>query len=288
MSDPAKAVDSGLNSFARNVFSQSGEDGILEEILERLPRRDHWAAEFGAWDGKYCSNTFNLVKNHGYSAVLIEGDGERFKTLQAHCREYPQCLPVRAMVGFGVEDNLDVLLRNTPIPNEFDLLSIDIDGNDYHVWDACRTYRPKVVIIEFNPTIPTAVDFVQPRDPATNQGGSLRALNRLAKSKLYELVATTKLNAIFVDQTYFKHFSLADNSPEALRADESAVTYIFNGYDGTVFVRGHGKMGWHGLPYDESRLQQLPRWLRQYPNHYAPWKRQFAKLYRSLRKRGIL
>jgi len=277
-----------LNAFARNVHSQSGEDGILERALELLPTRDQWAVEFGAWDGKYFSNTFHLVKSRDYQAVLIECDARRFKALEAHCREYPRCLPLRALVGFGAEDNLDVVLGGTPLPNDFDLLSIDIDGNDYHVWEACRAHRPKVVIIEYNPTIPTAVDFVQPRDPAVNQGTSLRALARLGKSKGYELIATTRLNAVFVDQRYFPAYGIADNSPEALRADESAVTYLFNGYDGTVFVRGYGKMGWHGLPYHESRLQQLPRWLRQYPKHYSRWKRPLAKLYRSLRKRRLL
>jgi len=275
-------------AFERNVASQSGEDGILEKVLELFPERNRWCVEFGAWDGRQYSNTFNLLKHHGYSAVLVEADRTRFEELQRHCQDFPKCIPIHALVGFGEWNNLDVLLRGVPIPDDFDLLSIDIDGNDYHVWAAIRRFRPKAVIVEFNPTIPTAVDFVQPPDAKLNQGASLKALNRLAQSKEYELVATTRMNAIFVDRKYFPLFKIADNSPEALRSDESGVTHIFSGYDGTVFIRGAGQLAWHRLPYRESRMQLLPQWLREYPGNYPAWKRVLAKLYRSLVKRGIL
>jgi hypothetical protein len=277
-----------LNAFARDVTSQSGEDGILEKILETIPEPTGWCVEFGAWDGRHRSNTCHLVEASGYAAVLIEGNADRFRELQQHCARFPKAVPLHAMVGYEAGDGLDALLAGTAIPEEFDVLSIDIDGNDYHVWDATRRYRPRVVVIEFNPTIPTPVDFVQARDTAVNQGCSLKALDRLARSKGYCLVATTKLNALFVQERYFPAFGIADNSIEALRVDDSAVTYLFNGYDGTVFVRGLGELGWHRLPYRESRLQQLPRWLRQYPDHYPRWKRTIARLYRSLRKRGVL
>ncbi len=289
MTQPAQPKpDRWLNAFARDVNSQAGEDGILEKILEMLPDRTQWCVEFGAWDGRHRSNTHNLVENHGYAAVLIEANQERFEDLMRHCKQFTRAVPIRAFVGFNEADGLDAILAGTEIPLNFDVLSIDIDGNDYHVWDAVRRYRPKVVVIEFNPTIPTAVDFVQAREPGLSQGSSLKALDRLARSKGYALVATTRLNAIFVEAGFFGLFGIADNSVERMRVDESAVTYIFNGYDGTVFVRGFGDLGWHRLPYRESRLQQLPRWLRQYPDHYPRWKRTIARVYRSLRKRGIL
>lgn len=93
------------------------------------------------------------------------------------------------------------------------------------------------------------------------------------------MVAVTKTNAIF---------GIADNSIEKMRPDESAVTYIFSGYDGTVFIRGYGKLAWHGIPYRESKLQQIPKWFRQYPKNYSDFKKTTAKLYRSLVKRNIL
>jgi hypothetical protein len=127
------------------------------------------------------------------------------------------------------------------------------------------------------------------------------SVDKLARSKAYELVAVTQTNAIFVDSQYFALCNISDNSLEKMRPDESKVTYIFNGFDGTVFIRGSGKLAWHGIPYRESKLQQVPRWLRQYPKNYKVprWLRQYpknynrfkksvAKLYRSLVKRNIL
>lgn len=66
----------------RNVYSQTGEDRVVEKILETLPQTDKWCVEFGAWDGLYLSNTRNLIETKGYSAVLIEADKNKFRDLQ--------------------------------------------------------------------------------------------------------------------------------------------------------------------------------------------------------------
>jgi hypothetical protein len=191
-------------------------------------------------------------------------------------------------VGFEKTNSLDTLLEPTGIPARFDLLSIDIDGNDYHVWQAVQNYTPKVVVIEYNPTIPNKVEFIQKPDMRLNQGCSLLSVDNLARAKGYELVAVTQTNAIFVDLRYFPLFHIEDNHLEQMRPAESAVTYIFNGFDGTVFIRGSGRLAWHGIPYREAKLQQVPRWLRQYPKNYSRFKKKVAKLYRSLVKRNIL
>ena len=277
-----------LNDCAQNVNSQYGEDGILEKALEVIGSNDKCCVEFGAWDGKYYSNTYNLLHNLGYTGILIEGDESRYQDLLKEADKNTNIRPVCAYVGFTPEDNLDTLLEKHNIPLDYDLLSIDIDGNDYHVWETTTRYRPKLVIIEYNPTIANDVSFVQEKNMAISQGSSIRALAELAKKKDYELISTTLLNAIFVDNKYFPLFEVNDNRVETLRTDNTYVTYIFNGYDGTVFVRGYGKMGWHHLPYVEKRMQLLPRWLRQFPGYYGPVKKQVAKAYRSLKKRGMI
>jgi len=277
-----------LNKFAKDITSQYGEDGIIEKVLEVIGDNNKWCVEFGVWDGKHYSNTFNLIKNKDYSAVLIEGDARKFRDLLKTYEGNRKVIPINVFVGFEKEDGLDALLKTTGIPIDFDLLSIDIDGNDYHVWEAVQCYRPKIAVIEHNPTIPSVVEFVQARDMRISQGSSLLSIDKLAKLKGYELVATTRTNAIFVDSKYFGLFGIKDNSPEVMRTDESGITYIFNGYDGTVFIRGRGKLGWHGISYKESRMQQLPKWLREYPDNYGRLKRIFAKLYRKLHKKNIV
>jgi hypothetical protein len=275
-----------LHEYACNVHSQKGEDGIIAKILEVLGTDKGWCVEFGAWDGEHLSNTYNLIANRSFSAVLIEGSESRFTELQHRFRDNPRVVPLNAFVGFTASDGLDALLAATGIPLEFDVLSIDIDGNDYHAWKAVDRYRPKLVVIEFNPTIPSAVEFVQPADLAVNQGASMLSMSLLAKQKGYELVAATDYNCFFVAKEYFGLFGIEDNSVQAIRPDEKLVTYIFNGFDGTVFIRGYGKVEWHGLPYDESRLQHVPRLFRRFPDTYGPVMKQLAKHYRSLKKIG--
>jgi hypothetical protein len=95
--------------------------------------------------------------------VLLEADPIRFAELQRRYRENDRVYCINELVTFEGERCLDSLLMNTPLPEDFDLLSIDVDGNDYWLWEGLRSYAPKVVIIEFNPTIPNSVIFIQVR-----------------------------------------------------------------------------------------------------------------------------
>lgn len=273
-----------LSEFAKNITSQYGENGIIEKVLDVINDSNNWCVEFGSGDGKKLSNTYNLICEKGYTAVLIEGDSTKFKGLVKTFEGNKNVITINAFVGFEKENNLDVLLKTTEIPVDFDLLSIDIDGNDYHVWEAVRGYKPKVVVIEFNPTISKRIEFVQPRDEKVTQGSSILSITKLAKSKGYELVSTTKTNAIFVDSKYFNLFGIKDNSMEVMVTDDSLVTYIFCGYDGTVFIRGYGKLPWQNISYSESRMQQLPKLLRKPIGDQSKLRKRFLRLYRNLRE----
>jgi len=192
-----------LLRYIRKVNSQNGEDGIIEKILEIIPQKSNWCVEFGAWDGIHLSNVHNLIENKGFLAVLIESDKHKFRKLQANCSQYSNVFAINKLVGFTPIDNLDNILENTSIPRNFDVLSIDIDGNDFHVWKAISNYQPKLVVIEFNPTIPTSIDFVQSAEHSVKQGSSLLALVKLGKEKGYELVCVLKYNAFFIRKEYY-------------------------------------------------------------------------------------
>ena len=267
-----------------NVFSQAGEDGVIEKVLELIPDRDQWCVEFGAWDGTLYSNTRNLFANKNYSAILIESDAEKFKDLQRNCAQYPAVISVNEFVGFGDRDSLDTILEVTPIPHQFDFLSIDIDGNDYHVWKAFKKYQPKVVCIEFNPTVPTEVSFVQAADATVNQGCSLLALTELGREKGYELVSVLPYNAIFVSSEYFPVFEINDNSPTLLRKHTQAITYMFSGYDGRLILRGYRRNDWHGIEIREDAIQILPKFLRKYPLNYNGFEKFLFNLFYKKRK----
>lgn len=268
-----------LLDYATNVYSQYGEDGILAKILDLLPLKDRWSVEFGAWNGEHLSNTCNLVQRSAYSAVFIESDRNRYADLVQRFAANQNVIPVNTFVGFNAHDSLDSILSDKPIPRDFDVLSIDIDGNDYHVWNAVSAYTPKIVCIEFNQTIPTEVEFVQPADPKLNQGASLLSLVRLGKQKRYDLICVTHNNAIFVKSVFFPLFGIADNDPRALREDLSAVTYLFSGYDGTLFIRGREFLGHHGSIRIRKRLRQLPKCFRTYPPNFGMLTRWSYKVY---------
>jgi len=185
-----------LLEYRDNKYSQFGEDGIIEEICCRLGIKEGWFVEFGAWDGKHLSNTYNLLANKGWQGVLIECDPEKYKALLQTKKAYLDRLhTLCAKVGFEGETRLDSLLAKTPIPQEFELLSIDIDSYDWQVWNALEKYKPRIVIIESNSTIPPGI--IQIHKPPESCGASFTALVSLGQSKGYQLVCHTG-NCFFV------------------------------------------------------------------------------------------
>ena len=233
-----------LNTFAANVTSQTGEDGILEKLFETIGAGSKWCVEFGAWDGRKFSNTSTLIADKDWSGVLIEGSAKKYPDLLATYAGNNRAICLNAIVRPEVGDgSLDSHLATTPIPKLFDLLSIDIDGNDYYVWQSTEIYRPRVVVIEFNPSIPNDVIFVQDRDLMVNQGCSLLALIGLGKAKGYELACVTNLNAIFLDAKEFPQLRIYDNSIDSMAFPACDAKY-FDGYDGTLFHVGMNKLHW--------------------------------------------
>jgi hypothetical protein len=239
----------------------------IDFLLAKFPTRDRWCVEFGAGGDPHGSTTDRLIGGQNYSAVLIEGIARDCEVLRRHYAGRSQVTVFEKFVSFNPrsEDRLDGLLSRTPIPVDFDFLSVDIDGNDYHVWDAVKQYRPKLVMVEFNPTMPPELDFVQPADLSLNIGNSLAAIVRLAKSKGYELTAVLGVNAFFVCAEFFPLMGVADNAIMALWTKRDCVTHLFSGYDGRLHLAGAKRLPWQfGIPMDEARLQVLPRFLQKY------------------------
>lgn len=254
-----------LLSSRHNVTSEHGEDGIIDQIITVIGEESRWCVDLGALNGTHGSNVWHLIKEQGWSGVLIEADRTYFEKLQQEYAGIDRAHCVNAFVSFEGADALDALLARTPLPREFDLFSLDIDGNEYHLWESLSAYRPRVMVVEFNPSIPNDVSFIQSRDMNVFQGSSLRALIELGKRKGYELVATNEVNAFFVLQELFPKFGIADNSIDALHTDHQYETKLFQLYDGTLKIAGYTKLMWHNLPLDEKKLQVLPRWKRVYP-----------------------
>jgi hypothetical protein len=201
--------------FRANITSQNGEDGIIREILDRLNILEGWCVEFGAWDGKHLSNTWNLWHNLGWSAVLIEGESQRAKNLQVSTSEFSNVFCLCSYVSHVGKNKLNNILKSTNIPYDFDILSIDVDGDDWHIWNAFTEYQPKVVICEFSMWFPAHVSVVS--EPGNeNLACSALSLLELGISKGYELVCCNNVNAIFVRSDLVKKLNLEGTSKERL------------------------------------------------------------------------
>jgi hypothetical protein len=226
--------------------------------------------EFGAWDGILLSNTYNLINKKSYKGVLIEGDKNKYKTL---CKNIPQkeVIKICEFVTFDGDSTLDKILNKTKIPKNFDFLSIDIDGCDYYILESLNQFKPKIICIEFNPTIPNEVEFVQIKDFKVKQGSSPKSLTKLASQKGYSLVAVTHCNLIFVRKE-LKDFVIGSREYNLndLRDDNECKTYLFVGMDATILSNKKNlPFPWHEINTELITFQKLPKILRKYRSDYG-------------------
>lgn len=186
-----------LRPFERQVYSQNGEDGIIEEIFNRIGTGSRFAVEFGVEDGKECL-TRHLRDDKGWDVLQMDGGDDNPPSIK---REYITA------------ENINDLLAKYQVPHDLDLLCIDIDSNDFWVWKALDdAYKPRLLIVEYNASVPpneaktVAYDPELTWDGTTYFGASLLALYWLAKTKGYDLVYCNDsgVNAFFVraDLTY--------------------------------------------------------------------------------------
>jgi len=269
----------GLEEYAFSITSQFGEDGIINEIFKRIPLFDqnHWCVEFGAWDGKLMSNTWNLLQHKNWNGVLIEGSKNKFGELKHNYRKNAQVHLLNRMIDFEGKNSLDAVLAETPLPADFDLLSMDIDGNDYHVWNSMKKFKPKVVVIEFHCDISNHIEFVQPADMSRQQGSSLLSMIKLGKKKGYELICTTKGNAFFVRREFFDLFGIDDNSIDVIHKRGIHISpSVFSLYDGTI-VMTHDLRFSQPLKLTQESLQIFPRSLQFNDENSSSRAKKFVK-----------
>ena len=271
-----------LIKYKKNIYSQHGEDGIIEEILRRLDNHtDKQYCEFGALDGLHLSNTCNLLKKNQCKALLIEPNKDKFQEL---CKNFPQekITKINSFVEIDGNKSLDNFLEKNNFNKNFDFLSIDIDSYDYYIFESLKNFNPKVVCIEYNPTIPNEVSFVQ-KKKQTNHGSSAKALIDMASKKNYFVVCATKSNLFFIHSD-FKKYVIGDKTYKIndLIDDTDIKNYIFYGYDGSIFTSKEVKLPWHNFLVKD--LNVLKGFLRKYPRNYNYIEKLIFKVYRKIKK----
>ena len=280
-----------FHKFKKNIYSQNGEDGIIEEILSRLDDKlDKTCCELGAWNGIHLSNCYNLIKNKNYSALLIEADKKKYKEL---CKNIPdnKIIKLNKFVHFEGSNSLDSLLEENNFNINFDFLSIDVDGCDYYLFKSLTKYKPKLICIEYNSTIPNDIEFIQKKNFNIAQGCSALSLVNLAKKKDYSLIASTNSNLFFIFNEFKENIfgsgqitvTFPDGRVEhditlnSLIDDNCAKNYIFYGYDGRVLTTKKVRLPWHKLDIKEIKI--LPNSLLKFPDNYNFLQKIYFKLY---------
>jgi hypothetical protein len=229
LGDPKYKDLKKLNWYEFKVSSQNGEDGIIAEIFRRIGTTNRYFVDFGSSDG--AENNTALLVRQGWSGLWIDGDEASIAKAKTVFRPEVDAGRLTALNAFITAENIEDLFRQGGVPDEFDLLSIDIDRNDYHVWEKITHYRPRVVIVEYNGGIPPTMSWKIPYDPkafgfnsfGNGNGASVKALEELGAAKGYRLVGCnlTGVNAFFVrDDLIGDHFAApytAENHYEPFR-----------------------------------------------------------------------
>lgn len=223
-----------INEFERRITSQNGEDGIIAEIFRRIGTTNRYFVEFGVGDGHEC-NTAQLAL-FGWSGLMLEGDPADAASL---ARRYASLGALHVAQVFITAENIAGIFGSHGVPKEFDILSIDVDGNDYWIWRALSGYRPRVVVIEYNSAYPPPRRWVMRYDPehrwdkTTYYGASISSFEALGKDLGYCLLGTdvTGVNAFFVRRDLLR--------ASGFRALDAAAAYHAPAYYGIHHAIGH-------------------------------------------------
>ncbi len=196
-----------LQEYEFRVFSQWGEDGIIQFLIRNIPIQNTVFVEFGVQDYKE-SNTRFLLQHNNWTGLVIEANREDIEVIRKDPIYFRHSLV--AVHAFVDTENINTILSRNGVTGDIGLLSIDIDGNDYWVWQAITCVQPRIVICEYDNLLGCTRAVVSPYDKAFEKtrahysflygGASLPALCLLAEKKAYSLVGSNSAgnNAFFV------------------------------------------------------------------------------------------
>jgi len=197
-SDPLR-----LDRFGYRCYSQHDEDGIIQEIIRRQGKGPMTFVEFGVGDGLE-NNTLLLLKQ-GWRGLWIDASPENASAIRSRFETQIKTGQLSFLERMITRENINGLI-DTHFSGEIGLLSIDIDGNDYYVWEAIEVVAPQIVVIEYNAKYPPPIKWSISYNPdhvwdySDYQGASLAALAELGNKKKYQLVGcnVNGTNAFFV------------------------------------------------------------------------------------------
>lgn len=221
----------GLQDAEFHVFSQFGEDGIIQYLIRRIPQIIPVFIEFGV-ESYAEANTRFLLRHNNWKGLIIDGSRENMEIVRTSDLYWRHDL--MALDAFITRENINQLFRENGFSGEIGLLSIDIDGNDYWIWEEISEVSPAIVVAEYNSyfgpdraiSIPYQSDFYRTKSHFSNLyfGASLAALHHLATKKGYALLGCNKAgnNAFFVRSDSMSLVGLPGLSPQEAFVENKA------------------------------------------------------------------
>ncbi len=203
-----QSIDSDyINDYEFKVSSQWGEDGIIQYLINNINIKNTTFVEFGV--EKYTeSNTRFLLQNNNWNGLVLDGSSENISYIKNDPIYWKHSL--KAEHAFLTVENINQIISSNGISGDIGLLSIDVDGNDYWLWEAINCISPNIVVVEFNSlfgkkekvSVPYKSNFVWTNEHFSNLywGASLAAMEYLGEKKGYSLVGINSVssNAFFV------------------------------------------------------------------------------------------
>jgi hypothetical protein len=198
---------SSLSELEFKIFSQWGDDGIIQWLINNIQISHNFFIEFGVEDYTESTTRF-LLMNNNWSGLIMDGSKTNIKKIKS--KEYYWKYDLMAINAFITRENINIIIKEHVNFEEIGILHIDIDGNDYWIWEQINTISPTIVIMEYNSllgieraiTIPYEPDFVWTKKHYSNLyfGASLRALCHLAEQKGYAFIGCNSggMNAYFI------------------------------------------------------------------------------------------
>jgi len=221
--------------------SQNQEDGLTLALLQEAGATCRRFVEIGA--GLSGGNSGFLARECGWAGLMVDGH-------EAHMAQVGRRFPtVTAVAAWVTRENVNALIESHGFGGEVDFFSLDLDGNDYWIWEAVTACTPRVAVLEYNSmfgaeravTVPYDADFDRRRQHSTYYGASLAALTRLSARKGYRLVAVepTGVNAFFLRDDVAPHVPACEPA-RAYRLLERYDLLIQQGEDVFAYARAHG------------------------------------------------
>ena len=221
-----KKVEDNISSYEFSIFSQWGDDGIIDYLINNLSIKNKSFIEFGVQDYTECNTKFLLMNKNWRGLIIDESTNfvNKIKNSYIYWR-----YDLTAIKSFITKNNVNNIFKENNFVGPIGILSIDIDGNDYWIWDSINCVDPEIVIIEYNSrlgfekaiTIPYREDFERKKAHYSNiyYGASLKALINLGRKKNYIFIGCNSAG----NNAYFIKSSLENKKIKEIKIEDGFV-----------------------------------------------------------------